>query len=117
MRILFLVLAGLAWLSYVRAKKRGVPWFSLQTSRRIGKQQYLWEQHAREIDRQLAAERAALEKKRANRPANFWELNALTRDEAASERLIQHISQMNPGQTAHWCVEKAIYDIHRDRMA
>ncbi len=116
MWVLFWVLAGLAWLSYARAKEHGVPWFSLRTSRRIGKRQYLWEQHARRIDRQLAAERAAL-KNHANRPANFWELNALTRNEAASERLVEHISQMNPGQTADWCVEKAIYDIHRDRMA
>lgn len=117
MWILFLVIVGLTALSYISAKERDVPWFSLRTSRRVGKQQYLWEQHARKIDKQLAAERAALEKKRANRPTNFWELNALTRDEAASERLIEHISQMNPGQTANWCVEKAIYDIHRDRMA
>ena len=50
-------------------------------------------------------------------PRSFHKLTELTRDRKTSERLVRRISQMNPGRTADWCIEKAVYDIERDRMA
>ena len=50
-------------------------------------------------------------------PRSFHKLNELTRDRSTSERLIRHISQLHPGRSADWCIEKAVYDIERDRMA
>ncbi len=44
-------------------------------------------------------------------------LAALTHSPEVSARLVLSVSQKNPGRTQLWCVEKAIYDIERDRMA
>ena len=44
-------------------------------------------------------------------------LNELTRDRRTSERLVRHVSQMHPDRSVDWCIEKAVYDIERDRMA
>jgi hypothetical protein len=45
------------------------------------------------------------------------QLHRLTRDRRVSERLIERIAFNNPGRSRRWCVEKAIYDIQRDRRA
>ena len=51
-------------------------------------------------------------------PAHLMrELNRLTRDRRVSERLIQRIEFNNPGRSKRWCIEKAIYDIQRDRRS
>lgn len=50
-------------------------------------------------------------------PRSFYRLNELTRDRKTSERLVRRVSQMNPGRSPDWCIEKAVYDIERDRMA
>jgi hypothetical protein len=45
------------------------------------------------------------------------ELHSLTRDRRVSERLIQRIAFNHPNRSRRWCVEKAIYDIQRDRRS
>ena len=45
------------------------------------------------------------------------ELDRLTKDRRVSERLIERIEFNNPGRSRRWCVEKAIYDIQRDRRS
>lgn len=45
------------------------------------------------------------------------ELDRLTRDRRVSERLIERIAFDHPGRSKRWCVEKAIYDIQRDRRS
>jgi hypothetical protein len=45
------------------------------------------------------------------------QLDRLTRDRRVSERLIENIAFNNPGKSKRWCVEKAIYDIQRDRRS
>jgi hypothetical protein len=44
-------------------------------------------------------------------------LDRLTRDRRVSERLIERIALEHPGRSRQWCVEKAIYDIQRDRRS
>ncbi|MGD1859653.1 MAG: hypothetical protein ACFB0E_06755 [Leptolyngbyaceae cyanobacterium] len=44
-------------------------------------------------------------------------LDRLTRDRRVSERLIERIAFNNPGRSKRWCVEKAIYDLQRDRRS
>ncbi|MBE7381703.1 MAG: hypothetical protein F6J95_009875 [Leptolyngbya sp. SIO1E4] len=51
-------------------------------------------------------------------PAHLMrKLDRLTRDRRLSERLIERIEFNNPGRSRRWCVEKAIYDIQRDRRS
>ncbi|MEM0981696.1 MAG: hypothetical protein AAGH78_15665 [Cyanobacteria bacterium P01_H01_bin.58] len=45
------------------------------------------------------------------------DLDKLTRDRRVSERLIERIEFNNPGRSKRWCVEKAIYDLQRDRRS
>jgi hypothetical protein len=45
------------------------------------------------------------------------ELDRLTKDRRVSERLIERIEFNNPGRSKRWCIEKAIYDIQRDRRS
>ena len=54
----------------------------------------------------LAVEAAALQK-----------LDTLTHSREVSMRLVTNIGAKHPMRNAHWCVEKAIFDIERDRMA
>ncbi|MEM1311647.1 MAG: hypothetical protein AAGF98_19465 [Cyanobacteria bacterium P01_H01_bin.153] len=44
-------------------------------------------------------------------------LDRLTRDRRVSERLIERIEFNHPGRSRRWCVEKAIYDLQRDRRS
>lgn len=50
-------------------------------------------------------------------PRLMGELDRLTRDRRVSERLIERIQFNHPGRSRRWCVEKAIYDIQRDRRS
>ena len=50
-------------------------------------------------------------------PKVIYKLDELTRDRSTSERLVRRVSERNPGRSSQWCIEKAIYDIERDRMA
>lgn len=38
-------------------------------------------------------------------------------NQAVAERLVEQVQLRNPSQSAQWCWEKAIYDIHRDRRS
>lgn len=44
-------------------------------------------------------------------------LDRLTRDRRVSERLIERVEFNHPGRSKRWCVEKAIYDLQRDRRS
>lgn len=49
-------------------------------------------------------------------PSYLWnELNTLTRDPATSQRLIKNVCDRNPGRSIEWVVERAIWEIERDR--
>jgi hypothetical protein len=50
-------------------------------------------------------------------PRLMNQLHSLTRDRRVSERLIERISFNHPHRSKRWCVEKAIYDIQRDRRS
>ncbi len=45
------------------------------------------------------------------------QLHRLTRDRRVSERLIRQLAAANPRRSRRWCVEKAIYDLQRDRRS
>lgn len=42
-------------------------------------------------------------------------LSLLHNDHQAAERLINQVQQKHPDRSIDWCVEKAIYDLQRDR--
>ena len=50
-------------------------------------------------------------------PLSFPRLDELTRNPETSARLVEHARARNPDRSLKWCMEKAIYDIERDRMA
>lgn len=50
-------------------------------------------------------------------PRLMNKLDSLTRDRRVSERLIERIAFNHPRRSKRWCVEKAIYDIQRDRRS
>lgn len=51
-------------------------------------------------------------------PGNLMRrLDRLTKDRRVSERLIERVEFNHPGRSKRWCVEKAIYDIQRDRRS
>lgn len=45
------------------------------------------------------------------------DLDRLTRDRRLSERLVERIAFNHPNRDRRWCVEKAIYDLQRDRRS
>ncbi|MEM9002742.1 MAG: hypothetical protein AAGE59_04345 [Cyanobacteria bacterium P01_F01_bin.86] len=50
-------------------------------------------------------------------PRLMRKLDRLTRDRRVSERLIERIAFNHPERPKSWCVEKAIYDLQRDRRS
>ena len=51
-------------------------------------------------------------------PAHLMKrLDRLTKDRRVSERLIERVEFNHPGRPKQWCIEKAIYDIQRDRRS
>lgn len=36
-------------------------------------------------------------------------------DTATARRLLRNVNRSNPGRSVDWCLEKAIYDLERDR--
>jgi hypothetical protein len=50
-------------------------------------------------------------------PHLMQELDRLTKDRRVSKRLIERIEFNHPGRSKRWCIEKAIYDIQRDRRS
>lgn len=45
----------------------------------------------------------------------FKLIGTLQGDRQGAMRLISQVRMKNPGKSAHWCVEKVIYDLERDR--
>lgn len=138
MSIFLSVVACCVVFSWFRAKELGVPWFSWGGARPIsarptadayshwkrpgkanaarrykaekaaGKQQ---KRHPTKAERELQRQASAAERMVIGR------LHSLTRNEEVSDRLIGHVQERNPEKDRVWCIEKAIYDIERDRMA
>ncbi len=55
-----------------------------------------------------------------NRSAEYSALNkliALTHSSDVADRLVDRVAEKNPDRSRLWCVDKAIWDIKRDRMA
>ena len=50
-------------------------------------------------------------------PQLMRRLDRLTKDRRVSERLIERVEFNHPGRSRSWCIEKAIYDIQRDRRS
>lgn len=102
--------------SWFRARELGVPWFSMGGSpkeRAMAKER----KRRRLVVAQMKAETRERKAKGVVQPAVFNELHALTHSEEAANRLVDYAQSMNPGRDRVWCIEKAIYDIKRDRMA
>lgn len=64
-----------------------------------------------------AARRGGRSPHNAMPPRLLRDLDKLTRDRRVSRRLIEQIEFNNPGRSKRWCVEKAIYDLQRDRRS
>lgn len=107
------VCLAILW-SYFRAQRLGIPWFgwckrgkTLQSVKykRLGvsgiRSQSSW-----------LSSNASKES-----PPPYHRLNELTRSPEASVRLVARISALNPEKDIAWCIDKAVYDIKRDRMA
>lgn len=58
--------------------------------------------------------RAAKDMKRL---PGFNRLNGLTRNVETTQRMIEYVAMRHPEKDQQWCIEKAIYDLERDRMA
>ena len=130
MLIFLCVVVGLMWVSYVRARDRGLPWFSLGGSKRLRTQEPVPRFSSGRPNYQSRAKRrsgqsgpALDSRKRRAKPAEvfpagaFHRLTGLTRNVETSDRLVRQISAVNPDKDMLWCVQKAIYDIERDRMS
>ena len=99
MRILLFLIVGLIWMSWASARERRVPWFS-------------WGKPVQQ-SRPRPSKRVV-----PTYPTDaFYRLNELTHNTAIAERLIVQVREKNPTQDYRWCIEKAIYDLERDRMA
>lgn len=128
MTIFLCVVAGLVWISYVSARERGVPWFSLGGRKSAPVQRLQLRTHSiKPKSPWVQPSAASSEKKKAGRQRSprkdpsitplYYRLNELTHDAGASERLVSALVERNPDKGTRWCIEKAIYDIERDRMA
>lgn len=78
-----------------------------------------WLNRRKSGSRQLVATRSRGARSRgATVPDNLMRrLDRLTKDRRVSERLIERNAFNHPGRSKRWCVEKAIYDIQRDRRS
>ncbi|MEM6715941.1 MAG: hypothetical protein AAF622_12780 [Cyanobacteria bacterium P01_C01_bin.147] len=78
-----------------------------------------WLRQRRSAGRRLApTRRGRTYSKRAATPDSLLRrLDRLTKDRRVSERLIERVEFNHPGRSKQWCVEKAIYDIQRDRRS
>ncbi|MBE9157682.1 hypothetical protein IQ265_12720 [Nodosilinea sp. LEGE 06152] len=47
--------------------------------------------------------------------ALLLKLDRYTYDREISNRLVLKVANNNPGKDGHWCAEKALWDIERDR--
>lgn len=117
MSVFLSVVIVLIGLSYVRARDRRVPWFSLGGTSKRRKARAPAKFRLRTEN--IKARSPWLESKQQafSSGISFPRLNELTHSAETSQRLVKHMQQMYPDKSLQWCVEKAIYDIERDRMA
>ena len=123
-------LAIAVWFSWAIAKERGVPWFRFggtkpqpnRWSSRLRtesiKPQSPWLKGKEQPTAQKPAQRKSPQTRvvRLQHP-DISRLNALVHNEELSQRLVERLKEKNPHRDYGWCIEKAIYDIERDRMA
>lgn len=163
MATVWIVVIGLVLVSWVSARDRGVPWFSLggTSSKRKALQPMLsvqpvtpfrlrtenikprspWlepepsgdkikpKQAKPKQSKQTKPKQAKPKQPKQPKQAKpkqikkdfpakeFYRLDELTHNADTSRRLVEHVQQRHPDRSLKWCVEKAIYDIERDRMA
>jgi hypothetical protein len=117
MTAFWFVVAVCLWISYVSARDRGVPWFSLGGTRKRRPAPAHMEFRLRTEN--IKPRSAWLEPKQNKElpTALVLRLDELTHNADTSQRLIAHMRQLHPDRSLKWCAEKAIYDIERDRMA
>jgi hypothetical protein len=113
MATVWIVVIGLVLVSWVSARDRGVPWFSLGgTSKRRKAPTHM---KFRLRTENIKPKSPWLEKQQ--RPESYPLLDELTHNAETSHRLVAHMKSLHPDRSLKWCAEKAIYDIERDRMA
>ena len=101
--------------SYGRAKQKGLPWFSAggkQTTVR-SRAAIRLRTHSIKPQSPWLQER----KRQGSEGLAFKRLTELTHNADVSRRLILNASDKHVGRSELWYIEKAIYDIERDRMA
>ena len=101
--------------SYARAKERGMPWFSWG-----GREGRLYQLRAAQESMKLVqqAQSPWLYVRHPNGPEAkaFERLTELTHSPEVSQRMMRAAAMNRNSQGELWCIEKAIYDIQRDRM-
>lgn len=101
--------------SYGRAKRNGIPWFRVGSKRSAIRYQNAGRVRTHSIKSKSPwlHER----QKQGDEGLAFKRLTALTHSTEVSTRLIMSASDKHVGHSELWYIEKAIYDIERDRMA
>ncbi len=109
-----IVFLWVVW-SYALALEKGVPWFDWNGKKRVQRRRRVRSpKTSPEMGKSSLLRRPVAQ---ASHSPVFKRLNELTRNREIAERLIQHVAQRHPDKTPEWCIEKAIYDLERDRMA
>ncbi len=119
--------------SWQRAERLGLPWFSLGGQQRPTYQLQFrqrtrtgsikpkspWLKSAADQSKQpvnsYRAQRRPSKKNEAFPAAAFHRLYQLTHNVEIAERLVQNLTEKHPNRDLLWCIQKAIYDIERDR--
>ena len=123
----------LVW-SWQRAERLGTPWFSLgrQQSRthpaqfrkrmrtKSIKPQSPWLKPTIESSQRIVSARPTQHRQRKQSGPGgkaFHRLYQLTHNVEIAERLVRRLAEKHPDRDLLWCIQKAIYDIERDRQA
>ncbi|MEL6553590.1 MAG: hypothetical protein AAFQ63_09045 [Cyanobacteria bacterium J06621_11] len=118
-------------LSWASARVRGVPWMSWGTPTKMRTDKRRAQYQMRLRTKSIKPKSPWLEKSGPQSPwlsgaatgfgdaerTAFARLVSLTHSHPISVRTVKSLHKWNPEKTWLWCIEKAIYDIERDRMA
>lgn len=129
MTVFWCLIFGLICISYVNAKQKGVPWFSMGQSVQRQTAQSPRSLRTKSIKpksphlvsnpktQQVLRQTPIPSKLNKVEIVAFHRLNELTHNKELTQRLINNVQARNLHRNRLWCIEKAIYDIERDRMA
>ena len=117
MSVFLCVVVALIWFSYASARDRLVPWFSLGGTSKRRKAPAPTKFRLRTENIKPKSPWLKSKPPPFSSGVSFPRLDELTHSAETSRRLVKHMQQMHPDKSLQWCVEKAIYDIERDRMA